>query len=125
MASTNFLAEPEETIRIDLRSIAESTVTGNASFIASRDGLLHGFGGWFSATLADDVTITNAPGSGMHWQQMFLPVEKPLHVTRGMQVDLELQSHDGTAWRWRGWAGDAQFDQTTWLMSPPCIRRAD
>ena len=114
------LAQPAEVIDIDLTTVADSTVSGNASFEIARDGTLHGFGGWFKATLADDITLTNREPRTTHWKQAFLPIEQPLPVARGTHVTFELQSHDGKAWRWRGRIGDTDFDQTTWLASPPC-----
>jgi len=119
----DYLAEPADVIDIDLTAIAETTVTGSASFEVTRDGTLHGFGGWFNATLAEDVLLTNLDES--HWRQEYFPIEQPVPLTRGMTVTFELQSHDGKAWRWRGRAGDAEFDQTTWLVSPPCFRGSD
>jgi len=115
----NFLAPPAEIIDIDLKTIHDTTVIGNASFQITREGTLHGFGGWFTATLAEDITVSNQHES--HWKQQYLPIERPLRVEPGMTITLELQSDDGKAWRWRG----RDFDQTTWLASPPCFRGAD
>lgn len=117
------LAQPQPILDIDLTTINETTVMGSASFEVTRDGMLHGFGGWFTATLAEDVLLTNLDAS--HWRQQYFPIDQPVPLRRGMNVTLELQSHDGKAWRWRGRAGDAEFDQTTWLLSPPCIKGAD
>ena len=123
IAPENYLARPEEILDIDLTAIDDTTVTGRASFEVTRDGTLHGFGGWFTATLAEDVLLTNLDES--HWRQEYFPIDEPLPLRRGMTVSLELQSHDGKAWRWRGRAGNAEFDQTTWLLSPPCIKGSD
>jgi len=116
------LARPAEIIDVHLATVDDSTVTGKASFDVTRDGTLHGFGGWFTATLADDVTLSNEEAFATHWQQTFLPLEQPVEVTSGTRVELELQSHDGRAWRWRGRAGETEFDQATGLSSPPCTR---
>ena len=122
IAATAYLASPAELIDIDLATIEDPTVTGNASFEVARDGTLHGFGGWFTATLADGITLTSQEPDATHWQQAFLPLEQPIPVSRGTRVELELQSHDGQAWRWRGSAGNVVFDQTTWLSRPPCVK---
>lgn len=116
----DYLAKPAEIMNVDLTTIADTTVTGSASFEVTRAGTLHGFGGWFHATLAEDVMLTNLDAS--HWLQEYFPIDEPVPLAPGMIVLLELQSHDGKAWRWRGRAGEREFDQTTWLASPPCIR---
>jgi protein arginine N-methyltransferase 1 len=120
IAPADYLAQPAEIMSVDLTTITETTITGSVSFEAIRAGTLHGFGGWFTATLAEDVMLTNLDAS--HWRQEYFPIDEPLPLTPGMIVTLELQSHDGKAWRWRGRAGEREFDQTTWLASPPCIR---
>ena len=120
VAPRDYLAQPAEILDIDLTTIADTTVSGSASFEVTRDGMLHGFGGWFTATLAEDVLLTNLDAS--HWRQQSFLIEHPVPLRRGMRVTLELQSHDGKAWRWHGQAGNAEFDQTTWLVAPPCIR---
>lgn len=122
IAASAYLASPADLIDIDLATVDDPTVAGSASFEIARDGTLHGFGGWFTATLAEGITLTSQEPDATHWQQAFLPLEQPIPVIRGTRVELELQSHDGQAWRWRGRAGDAAFDQTTWLSRPPCVK---
>ena len=119
----DYLAQPTDILDLDLTMIADTTVTGSTSFEVTRDGTLHGFGGWFNATLAEDVLLTNLDES--HWRQGYFPIDQPVPLRRGMAVTFELQTHDGKAWRWRGRAGEEEFDQTTWMLSPPCIKGAD
>jgi protein arginine N-methyltransferase 1 len=114
------LANPERIIDIDLRTIETTDASGRASFIATRDGVMHGFGGWFEATIAPGIVLSNPLPHDTHWQQAFLPLEHPVKVNRGDAVELELQSHDGRAWRWKGRAAGRPFDQTTWFAAPPC-----
>ncbi len=114
------LAAPATMVDIDLRTIETSDAAGKAVFIATRDGVLHGFAGWFAATIAPGIVISNPAPHDTHWQQAFLPVEHPVEIKRGDQIELELQTHDGRAWRWRGRAAEQEFDQTTWLSAPPC-----
>jgi hypothetical protein len=115
----SFLAPPAGMIAADLTTIRSPDVSGRAQFTATRGGMLHGFAGWFRATLADGIELSNeAPGS--HWEHVFLPLSSPVNVEAGSVIDVELQSHDGLTWRWKGTAGDAAFDQMTPLSSPPC-----
>jgi Ribosomal protein L11 methyltransferase (PrmA) len=115
-----YLASPVSLIDVALPSIETTDAAGQAVFTASREGLLHGFGGWFTATLADGITVSNATPGATHWQQAYFPLETPVAVARGARVELALQTHDGRAWRWRGTAAGTEFDQTTWLSAPPC-----
>lgn len=122
----SFLSSPDQVIDLDLGTVARPAVSGSCSFLAERDGVLHGFGGWFTATLGPDLTLTNGPPDATHWGQAFLPFERPIAVARGARITVELESYDGQAWRWRGTVQstvDVKFDQTTWLKSAPCRAR--
>lgn len=115
-----YLAAPASIIDVDLGSVEDPAARGSATFIATRDGVVHGFGGWFAATLAPGVELSNAAPRATHWDQAFLPLEQPLGVRAGTIIEVELQSVGGRAWRWRGTLGAAPFDQMTWLSAPPC-----
>ncbi len=117
-----YLAAPATLIDVDLYAIAGVDVIGRTSFTVTRDGLCHGFGGWFDASLVADgsIRVINRTPHKTHWMQAFLPLEHPVEVLRGEVVDLELQSRDGRSWRWRGAIGTRAFDQMTALAMPPC-----
>jgi SAM-dependent methyltransferase len=117
--SDSFLAPPALVIAGDLATIASSDVSGRVHFETARAGALYGFAGWFRATLADGIEVSNEiPGT--NWEHVFLPLQSPIAVGAGTSIDVELESHDGLTWRWKGSAGDASFDQMTALSSPPC-----
>lgn len=122
--SNAYLDAPREVLSIDLLSHDAKDVAGKASFTAARDAQLHGFGAFFTATLAEGMTISNAVVRDTSWSQALLPLEVPVPVRRGARIDVELQTDDGKAWRWRGDAAGEPFDQTTWLATPPCEKTA-
>ena len=111
------LAPPAEMFSLVIGGATEAT--GQARFEVQRDGFLHGFGGFFTTTLADGITLTNARARETSWSQALLPLEVPVQVHAGALIDVELQMDDGRSWRWRGNAAGEPFDQTTWLSMPP------
>lgn len=116
------LAEPQQVLSIDLLREDAKNAAGTATFTVRRDAQLHGFGAFFSATLADGIVISNRDARTTSWSQAFLPLEVPIALERGARVEAELQTDDGKSWRWRGNANGEEFDQTTWLAMPPCER---
>ena len=122
IAASAHLAKPADIIDVDLRTIASADARGNARFTATRDGTLHGFGAWFTATVGPGITVSNATPGSTHWEQAYLPLEEPFAIERGDEIELDLQTHDGRVWRWRGRAAGRPFDQTTWLSAPPCTQ---
>ena len=120
--ASSYLAPPAEVASVDLAAIETPDVSASATFTATRDGTLHGFCGWFTATLTEGITLSNAAPGATVWKQALLPLEQPVPIARNDAIALELQTHDGRSWRWRGRAGAAEFDQTTWLAAPPCTQ---
>ena len=115
-----FLATPATAISADLTTISSANVSGHAHFQTSRTGLLCGFSGWFRATLAPGIELSNER-PGTNWDHAFLPLELPLSVEQGTPIDVDLETSDGSSWRWRGRIGETSFDQMTLLSTPPCI----
>lgn len=115
--SNAHLAPPAELFSLALGVGTEAR--GRVRFAAQRDGFLHGFGAFFTTTLADGITLTNARARETSWSQALLPLEVPVQVHEGALIDVELQMDDGRSWRWRGDAAGEPFDQTTWLSMPP------
>lgn len=115
-----YLDAPREALSVDLLRGDGKDLSGTASFTVTRDAQLHGFGVFFSATLADGIELTNRGARTTSWSQAFLPLEVPVQMHRGDAVSVELQTDAGKTWRWRGNANGEEFDQTTWLAMPPC-----
>lgn len=120
IAEEAYLAEPAELVDLDLATIESTLVNGSATYVAARDGNVHGFALWFRATLVDSIVLTNRTAKATSWAQAFFPLEEPVPVARGTKIALDLQCDDGKSWRWRGTVGDAAFDQMTLLNRPPC-----
>lgn len=120
VAASAHLAQPQLTMLADLRTVNDTNLSGTAQFRATRDGLAHGFAGWFRATLADGIVLTNDTPAATHWHQAFLPLEDPAPLREGDAVELTLETQDGSGWRWRGAVGGKAFDQTTYFGMPPC-----
>jgi SAM-dependent methyltransferase len=116
------LSDPEEMFSVDLLRNGGLEFSGRASFEVKRNAMLHGFGGFFTTTLAEGIELTNKDARSTSWSQALLPLEVPIQVKRGTKVEVELQTNDGRSWRWRGNAGGEEFDQMTWLSMPPCER---
>ena len=117
--SSAFLASPARIISCDMATAESADVSGRVQFEAARSGVLHGFGGWFRATLAEDVVLSNElPMTS--WSHAFLPLERPQSIDAHTPIDLTVETSDGKAWRWSGTVGSSSFDQTTWLAAPPC-----
>ena len=123
LAAGSFLSTGAETIVVDLETAEQPIASGDVTFVASRGGRLHGFGGWFTATLAPGISLSSFNGR-THWSQAFLPLQSPVYVVAGARISLSVESHaNGQVWRWRGeieGSSTVTFDQCTAFDAPPC-----
>ena len=86
---------PEELITgpVDLGSITlgeqlKDFVSWTAEMTCSRDGDLHGVGGWFDCQLTGDIWMSNSPlaDDRIERSQVFLGLEHPLKVSVGERI---------------------------------------
>jgi hypothetical protein len=125
--SAAHIAPPSRLIDIDFATVRTTLARGRTRFAAAREATLHGFGLWFDATLAEGIELTNELTNGLtngapgvtEWSHGFFPLERPLPVIAGTTIDVDLETDDGKAWRWRGKAGEEAFDQTTLFAAAP------
>src|SRR5262249_6215511 len=71
----NLLADGAMLTTVDLRQDVR-TMSGTAGFVVGRAGTLDGIGGWFRATLAPRIELTNAPGAAnrIERRNVFFPL---------------------------------------------------
>jgi len=119
--AASFLATPSTVISTDLATVPSADVEGTARFTTTRAGLLCGFAGWFRATLAPGIGLSNEVPGATGWSHVFLPIASPIAVDRGTPIDITLETSDGKSWRWKGTIGTSSFDQMTVLSAPPCF----
>ncbi|MFO0745996.1 MAG: methyltransferase domain-containing protein [Myxococcota bacterium] len=94
---SQFLAEPAVCGRWTAPAAAPEM--WRVSFELTRPGRLRGIAGWFRATLAPGIELTNEPGRETHWQQLLFPI--PAHqVAGGEHLRLDLWPRDPLGWRW-------------------------
>jgi protein arginine N-methyltransferase 1 len=97
------LSDPALVVDLDLRIVADETVTASGMLTVRRDGTLHGLACWFDADLVHGITLSNSPPTAApSWAQGYLPSPQPLAVTAGDLLTWELAvSTDGEDWSWR------------------------
>ena len=124
------LGPPARLAHLRLSEFMRPDIHGVATTPLVKDGLLHGLCGWFAAHFGDDIVLTNAPATGTtNYAQTFLPIEQPVGVERGGEVNVALDHLDGEILRWRvdvlprsrgedPGAEPRHFDHSTFLGAP-------
>ena len=103
LSPDSFLSEPAVLARTQMDQVTTAVLSGEVSFIAGRDGILHGIGCWFAAELAPGITLSNAPPlKTPSWSHHFLPLERPLSVNAGDRLAVQIQANGNSAqWQWQ------------------------
>jgi protein arginine N-methyltransferase 1 len=85
---SHLLAQGQVLADVPVAEWSGEALNGRVSWSIERAGTLHGLGGWFSATLAPGVELTNAPGSPARIRRhnVLLPVD-PVAVEPGDRVE--------------------------------------
>ena len=96
------VTEPAVVFGTDFSEDAPPLV-GHVREEAIKDAFVHGIGVWFRSDLTPGTTITNAPPNSVpSWEQGFLPIDEPIEVSVGDDVEFEVSSSDsGADWTWR------------------------
>lgn len=99
-----FLADPLRLATVDFRGCTQEFLSGKASYPINRDGLVHGFTGWFEAHLSPDVVLTTEPTARRTaWGNIFFPIPEPLPVQQGYRLLVSLHgctTRAGFQWAW-------------------------
>jgi hypothetical protein len=87
---------------VDLYAATEASFSGSARLVVDRPGTAHGLAGFFAASLADGVTLSNDPREPtVLYLQALLPLTEPLTLEAGDELEIEVASGDGWNWVWR------------------------
>jgi hypothetical protein len=90
--STSDLLAPAVTLTSANLHDTTTTLSGRGDFVIARAARLDGIGGWFSATLAAGVELTNTPGdpSRINRRNVFFPLQQAVDVESGDRATVSM-----------------------------------
>jgi protein arginine N-methyltransferase 1 len=93
LRAEHLLGDPVALATLELSTIRPVPMKFEAEIVIGRPGTLHGLGGWFSARLAQNATLTNSPlaADSIKRRNVFLPIDRPVSVEPGDRVSLAIQ----------------------------------
>jgi Arginine methyltransferase oligomerization subdomain/Ribosomal protein L11 methyltransferase (PrmA) len=112
----HLLSSPAVGATIDLTADVELPVHVSATVPVTREGVLHGVGGWFVAHLSPNVTMTNSPLSAdrIYRRPIFFPIERGVPVKPGTSIDVAMRVLPSEAmYAWEVSVEEARFHHTT------------
>jgi len=95
----DLLAAPAATWdTLDFSGVIESRRSGTATWRLAADTPVYGFALWWECTLAPGIVLTTSPMSPRtHWDQIYLPLLRPIAGCAGDEIVLRVSSETGGA----------------------------
>jgi protein arginine N-methyltransferase 1 len=97
IAVAGLLARPLAFFKVDFFNQVHPGVTSERLFTVHRGGQVNGLVLWFDSLLSDSVHLSSDPWSKTHWKQCFMPLPRPISVSRldklSITIDLKFRNH--------------------------------
>jgi SAM-dependent methyltransferase len=100
LEETRDLAEPVAVLTLDFQRGAYTALNAQVSVTITQSGVCHGWAGWFVMKLADECLSTSPRAKRTHWSPAFLPIDPPVAVEAGDQVEFHLARAPFDEWIW-------------------------
>jgi len=112
------LAEPRVLCKLDFYTESYNALHAETTYQVTRSGLCHGWLGWFSIQLGDRWLSTSPYEDQTHWSPVFLPLDPPLALEVGEQVDFRIDRAPFGDWTWAVNRSGAGQQHSTMLGAP-------
>lgn len=113
-----YLAEPTEIIELDFMTAEKADCRNTIDIKITKDGICHGWLGWFQTRLGDNWLSTSPQVTRTHWGQAFLPLDPPMPVTAGEVLSFQLHRPELGEWTWIVKTGNGNQKHSTFLSQP-------
>ena len=112
------LAEPAPLLELDFTTATKAECDSQVEVVVQRDGVCHGWMGWFQMRLGDEWLSTDGESCKTHWSQVFMPLAQPLAVVKGDRLRFALKRPERGEWTWTTSLGEQRQRQSSFLSRP-------
>ena len=116
--ATEQLATPVALMELDFMTASKAECDSQLDVTIEQDGLCHGWVGWFQMRLGDEWLSTSGDPAPTHWCPVFLPLEEPIEVKAGEQLNFALKRAEFGEWTWTTTHAGHKQRQSTFLSQP-------
>ena len=117
------LASPADLAELDFATAISADCDSQIDVRVERDGPCHGWLGWFQIHLVDEWFSTSGDSYDTHWCPVFLPLERPIEVTAGEELNFSLKRPEFGDWTWTTTHRGTRQRQSTFLSKPLSLER--
>jgi hypothetical protein len=112
------LSTPVSLMELDFMTASKAECDSQLEVVIERDGLCHGWVGWFQMRLGDEWLSTSGEPGPTHWCPVFLPLEEPIEVKSGEPLHFALKRAEYGEWTWTTTHAGQRQRQSTFLSQP-------
>ena len=112
------LAEPVALLELDFNTATKAECDSQVEAVIQRDGICHGWMGWFQMRLVDEWLSTDGENCKTHWSPVFMPLARPLTVATGDRLGFSLKRPERGEWTWTTRLGEQRQRQSSFLSQP-------
>jgi len=113
-----FLAKPAEILDLDFMTASKADCQNTIEVKIIKDGVCHGWLGWFRSQLGNVWLSTSPLETRTHWNQAFLPLDPPLPVKIGDVLSFQLKRPEFGEWTWTVETPESKQRHSTFLSRP-------
>jgi len=85
---------------VDLTQASRADCQGEAGFTIEKSDICHGLQGWIRIRLGDEWLSTDPAKPEVHWLPALLPIDPPLMLEQGEEIEISLQRPAQGDWTW-------------------------
>jgi hypothetical protein len=97
---TRDLAEPVAVHTLDFARGGYTPLNAEVRVTITQSATCHGWAGWFAMKLGDRCLSTSPRAKRTHWSPAFLPLDPPVPLEKGEQVEFHLARAPFDEWAW-------------------------
>ena len=95
-----YLSNPKEILNLDFYTADNISCKSEVQFKINQTELCHGICGWFDMRLGKKWFSTDPHKSTSHWSPAFLPLDPPVKVKKGDNLNLQISRMPYGEWNW-------------------------
>jgi protein arginine N-methyltransferase 5 len=107
LTPTVSLAEPQQVFEFVHPGANQLYGRKILTFAATDEGIMHGFGGWFTSVLFADVVMDARTPDGFRglnsWENVFFPISRPMKIRRGDKIVAVFERKANATAVWYEW----------------------
>lgn len=112
------LAAPATVLELDFNTATKAECDGRVEVTIERDGVCHGWMGWFQMRLVEEWLSTDGESCKTHWSPVFMPLAQPLTLVKGDRLGFALKRPERGEWTWTTRLGEQRQRQSSFLSRP-------